>query len=119
MSMQAGNGAQADATALRGLIGSLRQRLPPGAKIAVIGSIRSRDRATVATGEVLPLALGSPLLFDPQWGHCVRHTTPRIHVFDGLLSERHQSALIPVLEQGAQMRVDLVIAASEIDESIL
>jgi hypothetical protein len=119
MSTQADYGAQADVAGLRELIGSLRQRLPPGAKIAVVGSVRSRDRATIATGEVLPLALASPLFCDPQWGHCVRHTTPRIHVFDGLLSERHTSTLIPVLEQAAQMRVDVVIAASEIDESVL
>jgi hypothetical protein len=119
MSTQAGYGSQAEINALRELIGSLKRQLPPGAKVAAIGSVRTRDRIAVASGEVLPLALASPLMFDQQWGQCARHTTPRIHVFDGLLSERHNAGLVPLLEQAAQMRVDVVIAAPEIDESVL
>jgi hypothetical protein len=119
MSTPAGYGRHADAGPLRELIGSLKQTLPPGAQVAAIGSVRSRDRVAVAAGEVLPLALASPLMFDQQWGHCARHTTPRIHLFDGLLSERHNPSLVPVLEQAAQMRVDVVIAASEMDETVV
>ncbi len=117
--MQTLSTGDVDLEALRASIAALRARLPPGTKIAVIGSIRTRDRAAVAAGEVFPLALASPLLFDQQWGQHVRHTAPHIQIFQGMLGDHHTASLLPVLEQAARQRVDVVIAASEIDESIL
>ena len=112
-------GGEVDVDGLRALIGSLRGHLPPGANVVALGSVRARDRAEVTAGEVFPLTLASPLFFEPQWGQQARHTTPLIQIFEGQLTEHHMSSLVSVLEQAARNKVDVVLAASEIDDKIL
>lgn len=97
----------------------LRSQLAPLAPVVAVASVRARDRSEAAHGVVVPFGLASSLLFDPQFGEYAAMDRPRLYLFEGTLSGRHISSLIPIFEQIARDRAPLLFAASEVDEDVL
>lgn len=111
--------AGGDPARLRAVMDQARRLVPYGAPTVALPSVRTLHTVTAEQGEVLPLVLASYAFTQPQFGGCVSMESARVLVVDGTLEDGHLPDLLPVLEQAAGERAQLVVAAADFGATIL
>jgi hypothetical protein len=96
-----------------------RRLVPHGAPIVAVPSTRTLHRATAAEGEVLPLVLASSAFTQAQFGPHAWMENPWVLVIEGVLRGEHLPDLLPWLEQAVEKGAQIVIAASDYDDTML
>jgi hypothetical protein len=96
-----------------------RRLVPPGATIVAVPSTRTLHRATAVQGEVLPLVLASSAFTQPQFGPHAWMEHAWVLAIEGVLLGEHLPDLLPYLEQAVAKGAQIVVAASDYDDTML
>jgi hypothetical protein len=96
-----------------------RRLVPHAAPVVAVASTRTLHRATAVEGEVLPLVLASSAFTQPQFGPCARMEHAWVLVIEGVLLGDHLPDLLPWLEQAVDKGAQIVVAASDYDDTML
>lgn len=104
---------------LRAVLDEARRLAPYPAPVLAVASARTLHRATLVDGEVLPLVLASHAFTQPQFGPYARMENPWVMVIEGVLRGEHLPDLLPYLEQAVAKGAQIVIAASDFDDTML
>lgn len=105
-------------TSLDDTVAALRKQLPTASPVVFLPSVRVHDATEVVRGRVLALGLLSSRLCVDWFGDFTSEDNPSIYAFAGTLTERHQAALVPLLENAARAGGALVIAAQGYDHQM-
>jgi hypothetical protein len=104
---------------LQAVLQEARRLVPFQAPVVAIPSTRTLHRVTAAQGEVLPLVLASSAFTQAQFGPHTRMENPWVLVIEGVLRGEHLPDLLPWLEQAVEKGAQIVIAASDYDDTML
>lgn len=104
---------------LQAVLQQARRLVPYPARVVAVPSARTLHRVVAAEGEVLPLVLASSAFVQPQFGPHARMESPWVMVIEGELRGEHLPDLLPYLEEAAKQSAQIVIAASDYDDTML
>jgi hypothetical protein len=104
---------------LQAVLDGARRLVPWQAPVVAVASARTLHRATAEAGEVLPLVLASHAFTQPQFGPYARMENAWVMVIEGELRGEHLPDVLPYLEQAVAKGAQVVIAASDFDDSML
>ncbi|HST60876.1 MAG TPA: hypothetical protein VLK84_19395 [Longimicrobium sp.] len=104
---------------LRAVLDEARRLVPRQAPVVAVASARTLHRATAEAGEVLPLVLASHAFTQPQFGPYARMENAWVMVIEGELRGEHLPDVLPYLEQAVAKGAQVVVAASDFDDSML
>ncbi|HYW12643.1 MAG TPA: hypothetical protein VE871_11830 [Longimicrobium sp.] len=104
---------------LQAVLDAARRLVPWQAQVVAVASARTLHRATAEAGEVLPLVLASHAFTQPQSAPYARMENAWVMVIEGELRGEHLPDVLPYLEQAVAKGAQVVIAASDFDDSML